>query len=50
VQMHIAKDLDFQLFDFSVLNKLSPTAKGTSQAIKFTVREPPVQLEGLYGC
>jgi hypothetical protein len=25
----------FQLFDFSVLNKLSPTAKETSEAVEF---------------
>jgi hypothetical protein len=31
----IPPDLEFQLFDFSVLNKLSPGAKGTSEAIEF---------------
>jgi hypothetical protein len=31
----ISPELDFQLFDFSVLNKLSPGAKGTSEAIEF---------------
>ncbi|HET8923580.1 MAG TPA: hypothetical protein VFN26_11360 [Candidatus Acidoferrum sp.] len=31
----IPPDLEFQLFDFSVLNKLSPNAKGTSEAIEF---------------
>jgi hypothetical protein len=31
----IPADLEFQLFDFSVLNKLSPGAKGTSEAIEF---------------
>jgi hypothetical protein len=31
----ISPDLDFQLFDFSVLNKLSPGVKGTSEAIEF---------------
>ena len=31
----ISTDLEFQLFDFSVLNKLSPGAKGTSEAIEF---------------
>jgi hypothetical protein len=31
----IAGDMEFQLFDFSVLNKLSPSAKGTSEAIEF---------------
>jgi hypothetical protein len=31
----VAPDLEFQLFDFSVLNKLSPGAKGTSEAIEF---------------
>lgn len=31
----ISKDVDFQLYDFSVLNKLSPTAKETSEAIEY---------------
>jgi hypothetical protein len=31
----IPVDMEFQLFDFSVLNKLSPNAKGTSEAIEF---------------
>jgi hypothetical protein len=31
----ISSDLEFQLFDFSVLNKLSPGAKGTSEAVEF---------------
>ena len=31
----IPGDLEFQLFDFSVLNKLSPNIKGTSEAIEF---------------
>jgi hypothetical protein len=31
----ISPDVEFQLFDFSVLNKLSPGAKGTSEAIEF---------------
>ena len=31
----IAGDAEFQLFDFSVLNKLPPNAKGTSEAIEF---------------
>jgi hypothetical protein len=31
----ISPELDFQLFDFSVLNKLSLGAKGTSEAIEF---------------
>jgi len=31
----ISPDAEFQLFDFSVLNKLSPGAKGTSEAIEF---------------
>jgi hypothetical protein len=31
----IPADLEFQLFDFSVLNKLSPAAKSTSEAIEF---------------
>jgi hypothetical protein len=31
----VSPDLEFHLFDFSVLNKLSPSAKGTSEAIEF---------------
>ena len=31
----IPSDLEFQLFDFSILNKLSPGPKGTSEAIEF---------------
>lgn len=31
----ISPDLEVQLFDFSVLNKLSPGAKGSSEAIEF---------------
>jgi hypothetical protein len=31
----VSPDLEFQLFDFSVLNKLSPGAKGASEAIEF---------------
>jgi hypothetical protein len=31
----VSPDLEFQLFDFSVLNKLSPGAKGSSEAIEF---------------
>ena len=31
----VGNDVDFQLFDFSVLNKLTPGAKGTSEAIEF---------------
>jgi hypothetical protein len=31
----ISPDVEFQLFDFSVLNKLSPGAKGTAEAIEF---------------
>jgi hypothetical protein len=31
----VSPDVEFQVFDFSVLNKLSPTAKETSEAIEF---------------
>jgi hypothetical protein len=31
----ISPDIEFQLFDFSVLNKLSPAAKSTSEAVEF---------------
>jgi hypothetical protein len=31
----ISPDIEFQLFDFSVLNKLAPSTKGASEAIEF---------------
>jgi hypothetical protein len=31
----VGPDVEFQVFDFSVLNKLTPGAKGTSEAIEF---------------
>jgi hypothetical protein len=39
----ISKDVDFQLYDFSVLNKLSPTAKETSEAIEYICPRSAVQ-------
>jgi len=35
ISERISPDVEFQLFDFSVLNKLSPGAKETSEAIEF---------------
>ena len=35
ISERISEDVEFQLFDFSVLNKLRPTAKQTSEAIEF---------------
>ena len=35
ISERISQDAEFQLFDFSVLNKLSPTAKETSEAVEF---------------
>ena len=35
ISERVSPDVGFQLFDFSVLNKLSPTAKETSEAIEF---------------
>ncbi|OLC92132.1 MAG: hypothetical protein DMG35_00865 [Acidobacteria bacterium] len=35
ISERVSSDVEFQLFDFSVLNKLSPGAKGTSEAIEF---------------
>jgi hypothetical protein len=35
ISERISPDVEFALFDFSVLNKLSPTAKETSEAIEF---------------
>jgi hypothetical protein len=35
ISERISPDVEFQLFDFSVLNKLSPAAKETSEAVEF---------------
>jgi len=35
ISERVSPDVEFQLFDFSVLNKLSPGAKETSEAIEF---------------
>ena len=35
ITSRISGDVDFQLYDFSMLNKLSPTTKETSEAIEF---------------
>ena len=35
ISERVSPDVEFQLFDFSVLNKLSATAKETSEAIEF---------------
>lgn len=35
ISERISEDVEFQLFDFSVLNKLSPTAKDASEAVEF---------------
>lgn len=35
VTARVSPDVEFQLFDFSVLNKLSPSAKETSEAVEF---------------
>jgi hypothetical protein len=35
VSERVSPDVEFQLFDFTVLNKLSPGAKETSEAIEF---------------
>lgn len=35
ISERISQDVEFQLFDFSVLNKLRPTAKQTSEAVEF---------------
>lgn len=35
ISERVSPDVEFQLFDFSVLNKLSPTAKETSEAVEF---------------
>ncbi|HEX2664346.1 MAG TPA: hypothetical protein VHM93_16045 [Candidatus Acidoferrum sp.] len=43
ISERISQDVEFQLFDFSVLNKLRPTAKQTSEAIEFIC--PRAELE-----
>ena len=35
ISERVSPEVEFQLFDFSVLNKLSPAAKETSEAIEF---------------
>ena len=35
ISERISQDVEFQLFDFSVLNKLRPAAKQTSEAVEF---------------
>lgn len=35
ISERISEDVEFQLFDFSVLNRLSPTAKEASEAVEF---------------
>ena len=39
----VSKDLSFQLYDFTVLNKLSPGPKGTSEAIEFICPKAALQ-------
>ena len=43
ISSRISGDVDFQLYDFSVLNKLSPTAKETSEAIEYICPRKAVQ-------
>lgn len=43
ISSRISGDVDFQLYDFSVLNKLSPTAKETSEAIEYICPRGAVQ-------
>ena len=35
ISQRVSDDVEFRLFDFTVLNKLSPAAKDTSEAIEF---------------
>jgi hypothetical protein len=39
----ISADVEFQFFDFSVMNKLSPGPKGTSEAIEFICPRPALK-------
>jgi len=39
----VSPDVEFQLFDFSVLNKMSPGAKVTSEAIEFICPRPALK-------
>lgn len=43
ISSRISGDVDFQLYDFSVLNKLSPAAKETSEAIEYVCPRKAVQ-------
>jgi hypothetical protein len=43
ISSRISWDVDFQLYDFSVLNKLSPTAKETSEAIEYICPRGAIQ-------
>src|SRR5215467_264946 len=43
ISSRISEDVDFQLYDFSVLNKLSPTAKETSEGIEYICPRGAVQ-------
>jgi cell division septation protein DedD len=43
ISSRISGDVDFQLYDFSVLNKLSPTAKETTEAIEYICPRVAVQ-------
>jgi hypothetical protein len=43
ISERVAPDVEFQLFDFSVLNKLTPGAKETSEAIEFICPRKPLK-------
>jgi len=43
ISSRISGDVDFQLYDFSVLNKLSPTARESSEAIEYICPRGAVQ-------
>lgn len=43
ISERISEDVEFQLFDFSVLNKLSPTAKEASEAVEFICPRPALK-------
>jgi hypothetical protein len=43
ISSRISGDVDFQLYDFSVLNKLSPAAKETSEAVEYICPRGAIQ-------
>jgi hypothetical protein len=43
ISERVSPEVEFQLYDFSVLNKLSPSAKETSEAVEFICPRPALK-------